>query len=47
MQFFYHLIVIYLSMSLIIYLFREKKFLSQLSTAIVLIMFLLRLLLVK
>ena len=47
MQFFYHLIVIYLSMSLIIYLFREKKILSQFSTAIVLIMFLLRLLLVK
>jgi hypothetical protein len=47
MQYLYHLIVMYLSLSLITYLFREKKFLSQLSTAIVLIMFLLRLLLVK
>ena len=47
MQLFYHLIVLYLSISFIIYLFRDKKFLSQLSTAIVLIMFILRLLLVK
>ena len=43
----YHLIVAYLAVNFIIYLFREKKFWIQASTAIVLIMFLLRLFLVK
>ncbi len=43
----YHLIVAYLALSFIIYLFREKKFWIQVSTAIVLIMFLLRLFLIK
>ena len=43
----YHLIVTYLALNFIVYLFREKKFWSQVSTAIVLIMFLLRVFLVK
>ncbi|MGB3863746.1 MAG: hypothetical protein WBE11_04680 [Candidatus Aminicenantaceae bacterium] len=43
----YHLIVLFLTLNLIWYLFREKQFWSQLSTAIVLIMFLLRLFLIK
>ena len=47
MKILYHLIVIFLTVNLIWYLFREKKFWSQVGTAIVLIMFLLRLLLVK
>ena len=47
MQILYHLIVIYLTGHLIVYLLREKRLLGQISTAIVLGMFLLRLLLVK
>lgn len=47
MKILYHLIVLFLSVNLVWYLFREKKFWSQVSTAIVLIMFLLRLFLVK
>lgn len=47
MQFIYHLIVFYLTLNLIWYLFREKKFWNQVSTAIVLIIFLLRLFLIK
>ncbi len=43
----YHLIVAYLAVNFVIYLFREKKFWIQVSTAIVLIMFLLRLFLIK
>jgi len=47
MQFIYHLFVFYLTVNLIWYLFREKKFWNQVSTAIVLIIFLLRLFLIK
>jgi len=47
MQIFYHLIVLYLTFNLIWSLFREKKFWSQVSTVLVLIMFILRLFLVK
>jgi len=47
MQFIYHLIVFYLTVNLIWYLFCEKKFWNQVSTAIVLIIFLLRLFLIK
>ncbi len=43
----YHLIVLFLTVNLIWYLFREKHFWAQVSTAIVLIMFLLRLFLIK
>lgn len=47
MQIVYHLIVIYLTINFIWYLFRQKKFWNQVSAAIVLIMFLLRLFLIK
>lgn len=43
----YHLIVLFLTLNLVWYLFRERQFWNQVSTAIVLIMFLLRLLLIK
>ena len=43
----YHLIVLFLTLNLIWYLFREEKFWAQVSTAIVLIMLLLRLFLIK
>jgi hypothetical protein len=43
----YHLIVLFLTINLVWYLFREKQFWAQVSTAIVLIMFLLRLFLIK
>jgi len=43
----YHLIVLFLTINLIWYLFREKQFWAQVSTAIVLVMFLLRLFLIK
>jgi hypothetical protein len=43
----YHLIVLFLTLNLIWYMFREKEFWAQMSTAIVLIMFLLRLFLIK
>jgi len=47
MQIVYHLIVIYLTLHFIWYLFRGKKFWYQVSTAIVLVMFLLRAFLIK
>ena len=47
MQILYHLIVAYLTVHLLVYLFRERRFRWQASTAIVLIMFLLRLFLIK
>ncbi len=43
----YHLIVLFLTINLIWYLFREKQFWAQVSTAVVLVMFILRLLLIK
>ena len=47
MQIIYHLIVLYVTIHLIWFVIREKKFWSHLSGVIVLIMFLLRLLLIK
>ncbi|UCC38268.1 MAG: hypothetical protein JSV96_10495 [Candidatus Aminicenantes bacterium] len=47
MQILYHLIVLYLTINFIWYLLREKKFWYQFSVAVVLVMFLLRLLLIK
>ena len=47
MQILYHLIVLYLTVNFIWYLFREKKFWHQVCAALVLIMFLLRLFLIK
>jgi hypothetical protein len=47
MRFVYQLIVLYLTLQLLWYLFREKKFWSQASTVIVLVMFLLRLFWIK
>jgi hypothetical protein len=47
MKIIYQIIVLYLTLNLIWHIFREKKFWSQLSVAIVLIMFLLRLFLIK
>jgi len=44
---FYHLIVLYLSLQLIEYLFRQKKPWDQAGAALVLTLFLLRLFLVK
>ncbi len=43
----YQLIVLYLTIHFIWYLFREKRFWFQVSTILVLIMFILRLFLVK
>jgi len=47
MQIIYHLIVFYLTCHFIWCLFREKKFWNQVSVALILIMFLLRLFLIK
>jgi hypothetical protein len=47
MQWIYQLIVLYLSVNLIVYLFREKRMRWQISAALVLVMFLLRLFLIK
>jgi hypothetical protein len=47
MQIIYHIIVLYMTVHLMWYIFREKKFWNQLSAAMVLIMILLRLLLIK
>lgn len=47
MRLIYQLIVLYLAAGLAVYLFREKKVLCQVSAGLILIMFLLRLLLVK
>lgn len=46
-QIIYHIIVFYLTLHLIWFIIREKKFWSQLSGAIVLVILLLRLLLIK
>jgi len=46
-QIIYHVIVLYLTIHLIWFIIREKKFWSQMSGVIVLIMFLLRLFLIK
>lgn len=43
----YHLIVLYLTLNLVWYLFRERKFWSQASVVLVLILFILRLFLIK
>ncbi len=47
MQIIYQIIVFYMTLHLIWFVFREKKFEDQASGAIVLILFLLRLLLIK
>jgi hypothetical protein len=47
MQILYHLIVLYFTIHLIVFLLREKKWLGQLGTAVVLILFILRVFLVK
>lgn len=47
MRVFYYLIVLYLTLNLIWYLFREKKFWGQVSAVLVLIIFLLRLFVIK
>ena len=46
-QILYHLIVLYMTMHLLWFVIREKKFWDQLSGLIVLIVFLLRVLLIK
>jgi hypothetical protein len=46
-QILYHLIVLYMTIHLIWFVIREKKFWHQLSGVIVLIAFLLRVLLIK
>ena len=43
----YYLIMAYFAAAFIVYLFRERKFWAQVSTALLLILFVLRLLLVK
>jgi hypothetical protein len=47
MKILYHLIVLFLTIHLVFYLFREKKFWAQVSTAVLIILFLLRLFLIK
>jgi len=47
MRIIYHLLVGYLTGHLLFFLFREKIFWARVSTSLVLVMFLLRLLLVK
>jgi len=44
---FYHLIVMYLSLHLVWYMFRQRKFWSQTSAVLVLVLFLLRLFWIK
>jgi hypothetical protein len=46
-QIIYHIIVIYLTLHLVWFIIHEKKFWNQLGAAMVLVMFLLRLLLIK
>jgi hypothetical protein len=46
-QIVYHIIVLYLTIHIIWFIIREKKFWDQLSGMIVLVMFLLRLFLIK
>jgi hypothetical protein len=47
MRFVYYLIVLYLTAHFIFYLFREKNFWKRVSVALILILFILRLFLVK
>lgn len=47
MKLVYHLIVLYLTVNFIWYLFRERKFWSQAGAVLVLILFILRLFLIK
>jgi len=47
MQIIYQLLVLYLTLNFICYLFREKKFWNQVNTVLVLVLFLLRLFLIK
>lgn len=47
MKILYHLIVLFLTIHLVCYLFREKNFWAQISTAIIIVLFLLRLFLIK
>ncbi len=47
MRIVYHLIVFYLTCHFVWYLFRERKFWNKVSIALVLILFLLRLFLIK
>ncbi len=44
---FYHFIVLYLSLHLVWYLLRQKRFWNQVGAALVLTLFLLRLFLIK
>ncbi len=47
MNILYRLIVLFLTIHLVFYLFREKKFWAQVSATIIIVLFLLRLFLVK
>ena len=47
MRIFYHLIVLYFTLHLLWFLLRQKKIWNQLAAALVLVLFLLRLFLVK
>ncbi len=47
MQIIYQILVLYLTLNFIYYLFREKKFWNQVNTILVLVLFLLRLFLIK
>jgi hypothetical protein len=47
MRLFYHFIVLYLSLHLLWYLVRQKNFWNQAGAALVLVLFLLRLFLIK
>jgi hypothetical protein len=47
MEIAYRLIVLYFAVHLVLYLFREKGFWKQLSAVVVLVLFALRLLLIK
>ncbi len=47
MKILYQLIVFFLTIHLVWYLFREKNFWAQISTAIIIVLFLLRLFLIK
>ncbi len=47
MQIVYRIIVLYFVIHLVWYLFRERKFWDQVSAAVVLVLFALRLLLIK
>jgi len=47
MQIIYKILVLYLTLNFIYYLFGEKKFWNQVNTVLVLVIFLLRLFLIK